>query len=99
MATALQMCRYSGSRQHVRNSLHLHWSYLTFLCGFRAPCQELQTAEHKFWTFVPPQIAKTDLASITNELLGDFNEFLDLVGHVGRVRRLSGREGKVMVKV
>jgi len=44
------------------------------------------------------EITKTDLVSITDELLGNFDEFLDLVGHAGEVEEVVGGEGKVLVK-
>jgi hypothetical protein len=84
MATALQMCRYSGNQEHVRGNPSLYARYLTFLSGFCAPRQELQIAESKLGTF-SFEIAKTDLASVTDELLGNLDEFIELVGHVGQV--------------
>lgn len=82
MATALQMCRYSGNQERVRCDSSHYTRCLTFLSGFCAPCQELQITECKLGTF-SFEIAKTDLVSITDELLGNLNELLELVGHVG----------------
>lgn len=82
MATALQMCRYSGNQEHVRGNPSLYTRYLTFLSGFCAPYQKLQITECKLGIF-SFEITETDLVSITDELLRDLDEFLELVGHVG----------------
>jgi len=81
MATALQMCKYSGGRKHVRDKIYVY-SRSSDLFAW-ALCTVSRTADHvssgRSFSF---GVAKTDLVSITDELLGNLNEFLDLVGHI-----------------
>lgn len=70
------------SKKHVRNKLRMYLRRSNLFVW--ASCTVSRTVDHvssgRSFSF---GVSKTDLVSITDELLGDLNEFLDLVRHVG----------------